>query len=439
MIFKQFFTPELAIYSYLIGDSGQAVLVDPTREVVPYIEEAREAGLEIVAILETHVHADFVSGSKELKNALQGKPLIYASKMGGAAWTPRYVDCPVADGDEVHFGSLNLRAKYTPGHTPEHLIWVCKAPEFVLTGDLLFAGGVGRPDLLGGETLEKQSKQLYETLFKTIKELPDAAEIYPGHGAGSLCGKAMSDRSMSTLGEERQSNPSLKLLPEGAWVNELLHQMPAAPLHFQRIKRINVEGPALLSERQGALSEVKSLTSDAFIIDMRDPLKFAAGHLERAVNIPFGAAFCNWAAMIVPENRPLIFVVPQADMAKKSERLLLLIGYDEIAGYMIAGDASSTLKLLTPHQLGKGELLIDVRTPSEWDSGHIEGAHHIEMARLPAVYKELPRDQPLALICGSGYRSSVAASWLVQAGFANVATVWGGMQAWRQTGLPIIQ
>lgn len=449
MIFRQFHTPELAIYSYLVGDqaTGRAAVIDPTRDVGIYVEAARAARVEIVAIIETHVHADFVSGAKELKKALGDKPCIYASKMGGAAWTPVYADRPVSDGDEVQLGSLRLRARHTPGHTPEHLVWLFfdesrsrDVPWLLFSGDLIFVGGVGRPDLLGEGELELLSKQLYHSLFKTLADLPDYVEIYPAHGAGSLCGKGMSDRTTSTLGYERSFNPSLKPLPEAVWVEELNRQMPAFPLHFQRIKRINVAGPAQMS---GQLLELQEAMQNAFMIDVRDPLKFAESHIAGSVNIPFGAAFCNWAEMVVPEDRPIVFVVPQGPLAHQLQRQFRLIGF-ETAGYVVwdkvSQDVKETLTVFSPRQLfeeGKRQI-IDVRTPGEWDAGHIEGARHIELASIPKALKELSTEQPLALICGSGYRSSVAASYLKAAGFSDVGSVRGGMQGWRQAGLPIV-
>ncbi|MCE5317587.1 MAG: MBL fold metallo-hydrolase [Parachlamydia sp.] len=447
MILRQFYTPELAIYSYLVGDRGRAAVIDPTRDVGIYVEAAREARVEIVAILETHVHADFVSGAKELKRALNGKPLIYASQMGGEAWTPQYADHPVSDGDEIRLGALRLRARHTPGHTPEHLIWLCfdetrssEVPWFLFSGDLLFVGGVGRPDLLGEEAFQTLSRQLYQSLFTKLADLPDYVEIYPAHGAGSLCGKAMSDRTTSTLGYERSFNPSLQPKPEEAWIAALKNQMPAAPRHYQFVKRLNVEGPAA---EIATLEEIEKLDSGSFILDTRDPISFAESHLEGAVNIPLaGASFCNWVEMVVPEDRPIVLIVENSQTALELARQFRLMGYN-LAGYAswskVGAFKKASLPLFTPAQVSADpkRMIIDVRMPVEWAAGHIQGAKNVELANLQDFLKEVPVEQPLAMICGMGYRSSLAASLLQSAGFTDVGSVRGGIHAWHVAGLPL--
>lgn len=445
MIFKQFRTPELAIYSYLVGDRGRAAIIDPTRDVEMYVEAARDADVEIVAILETHVHADFVSGAKELKSALNGKPLIYASQMGGEEWTPKYTDRPVSEGDEIRLGALRLQAKHTPGHTPEHIIWLCfdetrsrEVPWFIFSGDLLFVGGVGRPDLLGEEAFQTLSRQLFYSLFTRLAELPDYVEIYPAHGAGSLCGKAMSDRTTSTLGYERSFNPSLQPKSEEVWIAALKHQMPAAPRQYQVIKRLNVEGPAVA---KNDLKEIQKWDSGSFILDTRDPISFAESHLEGAVNIPLaGASFCNWAEMVVPEDRPIVLVVEDSVAAMELAREFRLMGYDNLAGYVVWGKVTGTksLPLFAPTQVSD-RMIIDVRMPVEYASGHIQGAKNVELAQLQEFLKEVPPEQPLAMICGMGYRSSLAASLLQSAGFTNVGSVRGGIRAWHAAGLPLVR
>lgn len=451
MIFRQFHTPELAIYSYLVGDRGRAAVIDPTRDVDIYVEAARKARVEIVAILETHVHADFVSGAKELKRALDGKPLIYASQMGGEAWMPKYVDRPVSDGDEIRLGSLRLRARHTPGHTPEHLIWLCfdearssEVPWFLFSGDLLFVGGVGRPDLLGEEAFQMLSRQLYQSLFTKLADLPDYVEIYPAHGAGSLCGKAMSDRTTSTLGYERSFNPSLQPKPEEAWIAALKNQMPAAPRHYQFVKRLNVEGPAA---EIATLEEVDKFDGH-FILDTRDPVSFAESHLKGAVNIPLaGASFSNWVEMVVPEDRPIVFIVENSQTAFELARQFRLMGYDRLAGYAtwskiwakLDAFKKESLPLFSPAQVSADpkRMIIDVRMPVEWAAGHIQGAKNVELANLQDFLKEVPAEQPLAMICGMGYRSSLAASLFKSAGFTDVGSVRGGIHAWHAAGLSL--
>ena len=455
---------DLSINTYLIGDpkSKQFAVIDPIRNVGPLLDIINANRYDIRFIIETHVHADFASGSKELKNRLNGKPLICCSKSGGAQWEPKYADRLISDGDELMLGPYHLKAMHTPGHTPEHIIWLGfddsrskDVPCIAFTGDLLFVGGVGRPDLLGEEQFKVLSKELYTSLFNRLKGLPDFLEIYPAHGAGSFCGKISSSRSQSTLGYERNFNPSLKLLPQEKWISELQKDMPAAPLSFPRLKKVNIQGAPLLHGKTppGALSisEItKAMASQAFIIDVRDAEIFAEKHLKNSINIPYSGAFCNWAGMVVPGDRPIVIIVPDADTAQGAVEKLWLLGLDDIIGYGIWNQLSTftdmdsfPLKpvgvLAEEKKQGRDNFIIDVRTPSEWASGHIDNAHHIELAKLPNALNQIPKDRPITVTCGGGFRASAGASFLKRAGFNNVSNLKGGMQAWKQAGLPIIK
>lgn len=450
MFLQSFYTPGLAINSYLIGDrhSRRAAVIDPARHVAPYLACADREGLAITDIVETHVHADFISGAKELKHRLGNKPLIHCSSMGGPEWTPRYADKEVTQGYTIALGSIRLEALHTPGHTPEHLIWLAydesrneHTPCLAFTGDALFVGSVGRPDLLGKEEIEKLARQLYDSLFVKLANLPDYLEIYPAHGAGSLCGKALSPRLMSTLGYERQANPMLIPRPYDKWVTGLLQDMPAAPHHFRRMKQINVAGAPLLGEPA-------AVTGKAVVIDIRGPEEFAQGHLKGALNIPLGASFCNWAGSVLEdEAAPLTLVAASPNQLHEAALNLQLIGFDQVPQKMIWDGKPQDIETLpTISAEDMAEViqaqtepfyLVDVRTDMEWKGGRIKEAQHVELPYVKDQSASLPKDASLYMICGSGYRASIAASLLKHLGFSHVHNVRGGMMAWRKAQLPV--
>lgn len=453
MFLHTFYLTGLAVNTYIIGDevTGRAIVVDPTRDVEPYMRYALEEGYVISDIVETHVHADFVSGSKELKHRLNGSPIIHCSAMD-AQWTASYADRKVKDGDEIQLGSIRLQAMHTPGHTPEHLIWVCydeirskDVPCLAFTGDLLFVGSVGRPDLLGKNEVQKLSKQLYHSLFTRLNPLPDLLEIYPAHGLGSLCGKALNARPSSTLGYERLFNPSLQKLPMEQWIENLLDEMPAAPPNFTRMKKINVQGPELLK------TEHLPTTQEVLYIDVRHPETFAHGHIRGSINIPSFSNFCNWAGAVIPGDVPLAIVAEDAEQLDEVVKSLTLVGFDRIARRIIWNketmDRDFSIDTLPLCQVGtlaeklkKGLqplFIIDVRLPAEWNAGHIEGAHHLELATLVDNLGHVPKDASIYAVCGSGTRSSIASSLLKTKGFRHVENVQGGMTAWNKAKLPI--
>ncbi len=462
MFFKRIFTPHLAIYSYLLGDdkTKRCIVIDPIRHVAPYIVQAQAEGLTITDIVETHVHADFVSGSRELKHQLNEKPTIYASGMGGSQWVPHYADQVVQDGSSLTVGNLRLEALHTPGHTPEHVVWVCydltrgsDTPWFAFTGDLLFVDSVGRPDLLGQEALSTLSKQLYQSLFQRLAVLPDFVEILPAHGAGSLCGKSLSGRESSTLGYERLLNPYLKKEPEEVWIQEIQKDLPIVPPYFRRLKVKNVEGPALLSTLKTFKeeNETNCTWKDLFLLDVRHPESFASMHLDGSLNIPLSPSFCHWAGWMLPENMPLGLVVQNNHMVADAIDQLRLMGFDqdihiipldEIPSEKLTGKTAS-FAMLEAEELGKHQppfesfYVLDVRTLSEWQSGHIPGAHHLELNQLEKAYQGLPKDRMIVSVCRSGIRASLAASLLKKQGFPHVMNMRGGMEAWKLSGLPL--
>lgn len=458
MFFRRIFTPGLAINSYLLGDekTKRCVVIDPIRNVIPFIVQAQNGGFDITDILETHVHADFISGAIELKHQLNEKPKIYSSTMGGKEWLPSYADESVTEGSEVIIGDLRLRALHTPGHTPEHLTWICfddsrskSTPWFAFTGDCLFVGSVGRPDLLGKKAMDLLAPQLYHTLFERLAPLPDFVEIYPAHGEGSICGKALKTRGSSTLGYERMSNPYFKREPEEIWVKKIKEEHLREPPYCQRVKKLNLKGPSLLSELKTARHQNGANLEDLFLLDIRLPETFASSHFKGAINIPFSPTFAQWAGWMLPEDKPLGLVTDHFPLATDVIDLLRLMGFDQDIQLLVDTVAETNPRVTTasfpmmdPEEVDKtmksrNLFLVDVRTPEEWRSGHILEAHHIEVLDLQRNLINLPKDLPIALICRSGQRASLAASILEKEGYS-VINIRGGMQAWKSMGLPVI-
>lgn len=467
MKFHQRFVPGLAIASYIIGDekTGEAVVIDPTRDVDDFVNYAREHDLHIRHIIETHVHADFVSGSRALKASLNDEPTIHCSGYGGDDWTPPYADEYVREGDEIKVGQLRFEFLHVPGHTPEHIAITLfdesrskETPWLMFSGDFLFVGDVGRPDLLGEEQKKELAHQLYESVFQKLSELPDITEVFPAHGAGSLCGKAIGSRQSSTVGYERLYNGSLQKKPEQRWVEDLLNEMPLSPPYFKRMKRVNKEGPAILGpglpgqERRSAKQVHDRVCEECLILDVRSKEAFAAAHIPKSINIPLAENLSTWAGWVLPYDRPTLIVIDDPHDMPDLTTHLIRVGFDDIGGYLeggidaweTAGFDLATLNTMSVHQLNqrrqseKRLTILDVRTDSEWNAGHIENAQHIHGGTLPERLEEVPRDQPIAVICGSGYRASIASSFLQRAGCDNVTNVLGGMSAWNAAGLPTV-
>lgn len=468
MLVHQRYVPGLAIYSYVVADerSGEAAVIDPTRDVDDFLDYANQHGLRISHILETHVHADFVSGAKELKARLGGEPMIHASGLGGDEWTPPYADHVVQDGAVIRLGQVRIDAFHTPGHTLEHMTWLIfdeqrskDTPWLALTGDFLFVGDVGRPDLLGKKAQQQLAEELYASVFQRLPELPDVTEVFPGHGAGSLCGKAIGSRSSSTVGFERMYNGALIRTPQEEWVGNLLREMPLAPPYFARMKETNRLGPELIGpelpgRRRWSAAEVYRRTCEhCLILDVRSKEAFAAAHLPGAINIPLGPNLPTWAGWVLPYDHPTLIVLDDPAAMPAVTTHLLRVGFDDVRGFLDGGiDAWETAglpveSLPTTSVHGLAEKLtnrepltvLDVRTEREWNAGHIAGAVHIHGGRLQQHFAEVPKDKPVAVVCGSGYRASIASSFLQRAGYEDVSNVLGGMSAWRAAGLDMEQ
>jgi hydroxyacylglutathione hydrolase len=453
-LFERFYTPGLAQVAYLVADeaAGIAAIIDPRRDVEEYVDWAAAHRVRIAAILETHVHADFVSGARELA-AVTGAA-IYASRRGEQTYPTQFLD----DGDAVHVGALQLRALATPGHTPEHLAFLLidpatsPEPMALFSGDALFVGEIGRPDLLGATQTDALVRQLYRTVQR-LKHLDDAVVVYPGHTAGSSCGKQIGDAPSTTIGQERRGNYAFQAATEAAFVAQVLAGMPVPPTYYPTLKQVNRVGPPLLGdlptgESLTAAAVRDALARGALVIDARAPVAFAAGHIPGAFFAGLGPDFTAWTGWLAPYDRDLILVLDTDAQYAEARTELRRIGLARVAGYLVGGMAAwdgaiTTLSHLTVSELaarqraGADIAVLDVRTDDEWCQGHVRGALHRfagELARgaSPPVGPEVP----VAVICGSGYRSTVAVSLLEAQGYTQLINVAGGMNAWAAAGLP---
>lgn len=451
MFFKRYFVEGLAHASYLFGDSGEAAIVDPKRDVDDYLADAQREGLRIVAIFNSHPHADFASGFRELAQRTGAK--TYVSHLAPV----NYEHVAAKDGHRVKIGSLEVELLETPGHSPDSLSFLIHEdgrPTTIFTGDLLFVNDVGRPDLRDAdEDPSGLAGKLYDSLFDKILALPDGVKIHPAHGAGSLCGRAISSAPFSTVGQERRDNWAMQLRDRQEFVRQMVANLPDRPAYFSYEVGINLKGARPLSDLPAlrALTEdelVKAASNGATIIDTRPAPFFGAGHFPGSLNIGLGSAlFSTWVGFIVPGGSPIALVVGSADIAEKARLELARIGFDHVLGYVEAEELTqfqqlsqlSVCDLKSGIRKGTAPLVLDVRTPGEWKKKHLDGAQHIPLPTLPARLAEVPRNQPVALMCGSGYRSSIAASLLQARGLTQLQNVMGGMGAYVEANCPAFE
>jgi glyoxylase-like metal-dependent hydrolase (beta-lactamase superfamily II)/rhodanese-related sulfurtransferase len=458
MYFKQFYLGCLAHASYLIGSEGEAAVVDPQRDVDQYIEEAEAEGLRIKYVIETHLHADFVSGHREL--AARTGALIVFGHRAGAVFQHR----AVRDGDEIQVGQVALRIVETPGHTPESIsVLVIDTeksvePQKVLTGDTLFIGDVGRPDLAGakGFTADEMAGMLYDSLHGKLLRLDDAVEVYPAHGAGSMCGRNISKETSSTIGEQRRFNYALKPMARAEFVRMMTIDLPEAPAYFPRDAEINRTGAATLDElpRPTALKaeEVNKLSQAShLILDVRPAQDFGAGHVPGALNIGLAGQFASWAGTLVPTATPLIIVADGDAEVDEAVMRLARVGLESVKGFLDGGMHAwnkAGLPLARVEQIPVDELrrlleeqndlqVIDVRRAVEYRDGHVPGALHAPLSELKPRVTEFDRKRPTAVICAGGYRSSAATSILCAHGFPTLYNVVGGTSGWINAGFPV--
>ena len=471
MLFKRFYDTQLAQASYLLGcqQSGEALVVDPNRDIEQYMTAAEAEGLRITHVTETHIHADFVSGARELA-ARTGAQLLLSDE-GTADWKYTFAAEAGArllkDGDTFTIGNVRVEALHTPGHTPEHLSFLVTdgavgvGPWGVLTGDFVFVGDVGRPDLLERaagyvNTMEAGARTLFRSLER-FRQLPDHLQVWPGHGAGSACGKALGSLASSTVGYERLTNWGLAISNEDEFVRAVLAGQPEPPRYFAQMKRINKEGPRLLGgfhvpPHLAPQSLRALLARGEVVVDTRPAAKFAAGHVPGTINIPLDAGFTTWAGWLLPYDGDIYLLLDGSAplLVEAAVRDLATIGLDRVAGafaedavaaWAASGGQLDTITQLTPIDVAallerNDVTVIDVRGRAEWDGGHLPEARNVPLGYLVDRMSELPVGRPIVLYCQGGARSSIGASILRARGVTGVMNMAGGYAAWQRTGLP---
>lgn len=450
-MFHRIFDEGLAQASFFIAcpRSREAIVIDPRRDVDVYVDLAKSQGLRIVNSFETHVHADFACGSRELA-------AVGARTICGPGSNLRYAHHEVSDGERMRVGDISIQFMHTPGHTPEHITILTNQPDQptrLFTGDTLFVGAVGRPDLLGEEQTRKLAHQLYDSLFNKILTLDPRIEVHPGHGSGSLCGAGIGNAPFTTIGQELRTNAMLQHKTKEAFVAAVLADLPDTPPYFPRMKKLNQEGPPLLGLVNGYRgpapmsphAAASAVRSGALLLDIRGATEFASLHPLGALNFPYGTKIGYWAGYVLPADARVVLMANTDRDIRDAARQLLRIGVSKIEGCVRGGfDAwrdgglpTASLPISNVQDLqaslagANGPHVIDVRTQREWDAGHIEGAMHIPLGELARRAQEIPRDRPAATMCEGGYRAAVAASVLARAGLDQVVNVTGGMAAWR--------
>lgn len=454
---ERFYLGCLAHASYMVGSECVAAVIDPQRDVDIYLEAAAQKGWKIEHIIETHVHADFVSGHRELAERTGAR--IYLGEGSGA----EFPHVAVKDGDELNFGNCHLKFLQTPGHTVESICILMNdasqpdRPGILFTGDTLFVGDVGRPDLSGTYTPQQLAAILYQSLHEKVLRLPDETQIYPAHGAGSLCGRQMSSESSSTIGKQKQTNYALMAKSSEEFVHLLTDNLSTAPEYFAQEVDLNRKGAAPISQlpAPAALSapEVLRLQQEGtVVVDTRPASEFAAAHVPGSIHIALTGQYASWAARILGLNTKLIIVGEDADHVRESQLRLARVGLESISGYLDAGVAGwvrsgyeleSIPQITAPDlaELRKQEpesvTVLDVREEAELSGGAIEGAIRIPLGKLMNRTSELDPTKLTVVHCKGGYRSSIATSILRRGGFRDIANLMGGFDAWKAAGLPV--
>jgi hydroxyacylglutathione hydrolase len=441
-----------------------AVVVDPGRDIEQYLEMADREGLKLIAVAETHIHADYVSGARELADRIGAK--LYVSDEGPAEWKYQFADQYdhelVTDGDSFMIGNIKFDVVHTPGHTPESISFLltdqgghADKPMGIFTGDFVFVGSIGRPDLLeeaaGLEnTAEPGARELFHSAEK-FKQLPDFLQVWPAHGAGSACGKGLGAIPSSTVGYEKLFNPALQFTVEDAFVRYILSDQPEAPKYFAVMKRVNKEGPELIGDKglpeSQPIDDLSTALDSVTVIDLSPSAQFAEGHVPRTINIP-AAMLAGWAGWVVDYSKPA-YLIADPSQLPEAIRVLRKIGLDDVRGYFDVSKvrdaelATETYATGTPKDLAprieSGEVkLVDVRSDEEWKSGRIAEADHRFLGRLPDNVSNIENSKPIVTQCQSGARSAIAAS-ILQANGLEVINMTGGFGAWADAGLPIEQ
>lgn len=456
MIFERIKSEGLAHLSYFVGSGNEAIVIDPRRDCQIYFDIARREGMKIKYIFETHRNEDYVIGSLELKELTDAE--IYHGK--GVDFKYGIF---VSDGQEFNFGSMKLTALHTPGHTDESMSYALtdpdsgKAPLMVFTGDALFVGDVGRTDLYGPEEIPRMAANLYESIFNKILPLGDGVILCPAHGAGSLCGGAISKREYSTLGLERIQNPALQRTDKEEFIKFKLEEKLEFPPYFKKMEQYNLQGPPLLKglpvpELLFPKEFVKEMEKGAMVVDTRMPHSFGGAHIKGSYGI-WLKGLPYYAGWVLPYDKPILLVLEEKDQLETAVSYLVRIGYDSIAGFLNGGISSWYMKALPVESLNlisvqslkdkieKNEemVILDVRRDEEWEKGHIEGARHVYVGHLEENLDKVPRNSPIIVYCDSSRRSNIAASILKKNGYDMVYNVLGSMTAWKNAGYKVVK
>lgn len=463
MLLRRLYDDKLAQASYIIGcqATGDAIVVDPLRDVESYVAAAEAEGVRITHVTETHIHADFASGAREL--ALRTGARLLLSDEGDANWKYAFAQSAGAqllhDGDSFMVGNIRLTVWHTPGHTPEHICFLVTdtpataEPMGAVTGDFVFVGDVGRPDLLEraanvAGTMRISAQHLFHSIQR-FKTLPDYLQIWPGHGAGSACGKALGAIPSSTLGYERIANWAFQIDTEEEFVDEVLRGQPEPPRYFALMKQINKIGPDLLNGFRmppvmHAAAVAEALQGTVTVVDLRPAPTFATRFIAGSINIPMNKSFTNWAGSLLNYDRDVVLIGDEGPV-RSAVRDLALIGFDRVTGWSDPrivdswqGETGSIAQMTVNELSSSKRQVIDVRRATEWQEGHVQGAHHMALNSLPARLSEIRRDQPVAIMCKGGGRSSIAASLLHAQGYRDLVNVTGGIDAWSAADLPVI-
>ena len=446
MQFKQFYLGCLAHASYYIGSGEEAAVIDPQRDVEQYLREAEANGQKIKYVIETHSHADFVSGHVELAERT-GAQIVFGQKAN-----TEFPTLKVKDGDVLSVGRINLKFLETPGHTPEAVTILAQdmeepeTPVKMFTGDTLFIGDVGRPDLIGskGFTAEQMAGMLYDSLHEKILPLPDETEVYPAHGAGSLCGKSLSKEIWSTLGEQRRTNYALKSMSKEDFIEIVASDQPEVPAYFPMSAAQNLKGSAALENlpkpEKFSTEEIEEF--DGVILDVRPGAEYGAGHIRNSINIGLGGQFASWAGTTIPIGTPLAISAATYEQVEEAFMRLARVGHESVKGFILIGDYAGEKAVVEQirvekvnDKLSENIQFVDVRRAAEHAAGHAPQTVNLPLNKLPGEIDKLDPEKPTYVICQSGYRSSLATSILENAGFKEIYNVVGGTKAWMDAGL----
>lgn len=470
MLLKRFYDDSLAQASYLIGcaATGESIVIDPNRDIKQYVHAAAAEKLRITHVTETHIHADFVSGARELAKATGAE--LFLSAEGGDDWQYGFAAADgatlVRDGDVISVGNIRIEVMHTPGHTPEHISFLvtdtagANEPMGIVTGDFVFVGDVGRPDLLEkaakvANTMEAGARQLFASL-KRFRDLPDWIQVWPGHGAGSACGKALGAVPTSTVGYEKRFNWGVGTTDENTFITMVLAGQPEPPLYFAEMKRINRDGPSIIGDftvpQEGNIDALTRALVDGVVIDMRSIEAFGEGHIKNTLNIPLNKSFSTWAGWLVQYDKDIHLIAESVNDVRTAVRELSMIGLDRVtrwyptsivelwkeSGLPIETVSKTTVNEVADRVTESEVTVLDVRNLSEFEAGHLPGALHVPLGHIAARLNEIPRDKPILVQCQGGTRSAIATSVLQRHGVSGAIDLRGGFSAWQSAGKTVV-